>query len=219
MEFLPNGIEIRKNARCPHCNSLERHRLYFLYLKKTIETGKRITVLHFAPEKILTGLFRSYKNIDYLSVDIDPTKAMQKEDIVKTSFSDNTFDLIFCSHVLEHIPDDHKAMTELRRILKPDGTAILLVPIKDEYKGRIISKTFEDFSIVDPKEREKIFGQHDHVRIYGRDYKERLEKAGFKVEIDRFIDSLPPEIVNRYALVPQDVTCNETDGWVYCCKK
>jgi SAM-dependent methyltransferase len=219
MEFLPNGTEARKNARCPKCGSLERHRLYYLFLKKMIITDKKIKVLHFAPEKILTGLLRSYKNIEYLSADIDPAKAMQKEDITGTSFPEATFDLIFCSHVLEHIPDDHKAISELRRILKPDGLAIVLVPIKDKYKGRIINKTFEDFSITDPKEREKVFGQHDHVRIYGRDYKDRLEKAGFKVTVDKFAESLSSEIVSRYALIPHDPTCNETDGWVYCCRK
>lgn len=216
-QFLPNGVELRPNARCPKCDSLERHRLYFLYLKNTIPTDRPLHVLHFAPERILTRLFRSYPNVTYLSADIDPRKAMRKEDITQTSFDDNTFDVIFCSHVLEHIEDDHKAMTELRRILKPDGFAILIVPIKDTFNGRVIDKTFEDFSITSPKERERVFGQEDHVRIYGRDYEDRLKRAGFNVRVDKYTETLPKELVDRYALLPQHVSASETDGWIYYC--
>jgi SAM-dependent methyltransferase len=129
-KFLPHGIDNRINARCPKCNSLERHRLYYLFLKKYIPTNKPIKVLHFAPEKIITKLFQSFSNINYLSADLDPEKGMVKEDIIELSFTDNSFDLIFCSHVLEHIPDDIKAMQEVHRVLKPDGFALLKVPIK-----------------------------------------------------------------------------------------
>ncbi len=116
-----------------------------------IPAGKSLKVLHFAPEKILTQLFRSYTSIDYLSADLNPAKAMVKQDITGTTFNDNAFDIIFCAHVLEHIPDDGKAMRELRRILKPDGFAILQVPIKDHFNGRDITTTYEDFSITDPR--------------------------------------------------------------------
>lgn len=218
-EFLPNGVEVRKNARCPKCDSLERHRMYYLYLREKIPVDKDVKVLHFAPERILTRLFRSFTNVGYLSADIDPHKAMRKEDITGTSFADNSFDIIFCSHVLEHIEDDGKAMRELLRILRPDGFAILLVPVKERFNGRIIDSTFEDFSITNPSEREKVFGQRDHVRIYGRDYKQRLEKAGFHVTIDKFIESLPEALVNRYALLPQHASASETDGWIYYCTK
>ena len=219
IEFLPNGVEIRKNARCPKCDSLERHRMYFLYLKNKIPNDQSISVLHFAPERIITRLFKSHSNVEYLSADIDPSKAMRKEDITETSFADDAFDIIFCSHVLEHITDDHKAMKELFRILKPDGFAILLVPIKEKFNGRIIDQTFEDFSVTQPAERERVFGQSDHVRVYGRDYKDRLEKAGFRVAIEKFVESLPPELVERYALLPQHPSASETDGWIYCCTK
>jgi SAM-dependent methyltransferase len=218
-EFLPNGVEVRRNARCPKCDSLERHRMYYLYLRKKIVSDKKLSVLHFAPERILTRLFRSYENIDYVSADIDPKKAMRKEDITGTSFADSSFDIIFCSHVLEHIEDDHKAMRELMRILKPDGFAILLVPIKEKFNGKVIVKTYEDFTIRDPEQREKVFGQKDHVRIYGRDYKDRLEKAGFRVTIDKFIESLPADLVERYALLPQHASASETDGWIYYCTR
>jgi SAM-dependent methyltransferase len=216
-EFLPNAA--RKNARCPKCDSKERHRLYFLYLKTVIPTNRQLKVLHFAPEKIITRLFRSFQNIDYLSADLNPAKAMVKQDITQTTFADNTFDIIFCSHVLEHIPDDQMAMKELRRILKPDGFAILQVPVKDNFNGKRIDKTYEDFSITDPAERAKAFGQFDHVRVYGRDFSERLQKAGFKVRIDKFAESLGEVNIRRYAILPDDPTTNETEGWIYYCQK
>jgi len=136
-------------------------------------------------------------NVTYLSADINPKNAMVKEDITQTSFNDDAFDIIFCSHVLEHIEDDRKAMKELFRILKPGGFAILQVPIKDT------KETFEDFSVTDPKERENLFGQHDHVRLYGRDYKDRLQKAGFHATVDKFVEKLDPAIIKKYAL-PQE---------------
>lgn len=218
-EFLPNGVELRRNARCPKCNSLERHRLYYLYLKNVVPEDRPLKVLHFAPEKILTRLFTSYPNINYVSADIDPSKAMAKEDITNISFNDNSFDIIFCSHVLEHIPDDLLAMRELYRVLKPGGFAILQVPIKDMFNGRVIDKTYEDFSIATPEGREKAFGQNDHVRVYGRDFKDRVEAAGFIVRIDKFIDSLPEDKVKKFALLPTHQQATETEGWIYYCTK
>jgi SAM-dependent methyltransferase len=216
--FLPHGLEKRPNSRCPKCDSLERFRLYYLYLTAYLPKDKPLKVLHFAPERIIKALFKSFTNITYLSADINPKKAMVKEDITKLSFPNESFDFIFCSHVLEHIPEDIKAMREIRRVLKPDGTAILLVPIMDNYKGKPITKTYEDFTITDPKEREQVFGQHDHVRIYARDFKERLQFAGFKVFIDKFVDNLTPEKVDLFSLMPKNSFANETDGWIYCCK-
>jgi predicted SAM-dependent methyltransferase len=203
-EFLPFGVKPskpRKNAMCPKCGSLERHRLYYLYLnlRKIIDPNKKLNVLHFAPENIITFAFRSFENINYLSADINPGSAMVKEDITNISFDDNSFDIVFCSHVLEHIEDDIKAMKEIHRILKPDGFAILQVPIAD------MDKTFEDFTITDPNEREKVFGQNDHVRIYGRDYKDRLIKSGFNVKIDKFIDDLGEHNVKRFALLNESI--------------
>ena len=221
-EFLPFGVIRRKNARCPKCGSLERDRLCYLYLKEVIPIDRKIKVLHFAPEKILTNLFESYNNIEYLSADIDPTKAMVKEDITNISFNDNSFDIIFCSHVLEHIEDDHKAMKELHRVLKPGGFAIIRVPIKDTFNGRKNNKTYEDFSVTSPKDREKLFGQKDHVRIYGRDYGDRLTNAGFKVKIDKYLQSLDCKDVKRYVLIPDSSdpeVVNETNGWIYVCTK
>lgn len=217
--FLANGVEVRKNARCPKCDSLERHRLYYLYLKDVIPSNRSINVLHFAPEKILTKLFKSFTNVHYLSADIQPGKAMAKEDITQTSFSDNAFNLIFCSHVLEHVPDDHKAMRELYRILNPDGFAILQVPVKTSFNGKVIDKTYEDFTITDPKEREKAFGQHDHVRVYGKDFKDRLERAGFTVKLIKYAEQLGEAKRRKYALIPDLPTASETEGWIYYCTK
>jgi SAM-dependent methyltransferase len=218
-KFLPHGLDHRGNARCPKCNSLERHRLYYLFLKKHLPTKKTIKVLHFAPEKIITKLFKAFSNIDYLSADLDPEKGMVKEDITQLSFKDDSFNLIFCSHVLEHIPDDIKAMQEVHRVLKPTGFALLQVPIKKEFNGKKISATYEDFSITDPAERERVFGQHDHVRIYGSDFKDRLIKAGFKVEVIDFPKVLGPEKVNYHSLMPIQESANEMDGWIYYCTK
>jgi SAM-dependent methyltransferase len=215
--FLPNGIDVRQNARCPKCDSLERHRLYYLYLKNVIPADRRVKVLHFAPEKILTRLFQSFRNVDYLSADLDPTKAMVKQDITAITYPEASFDIIFCSHVLEHIPDDLLALRELRRVLKPNGFAILQVPVKDIFNGRVIDKTYEDFTITDPRERENAFGQHDHVRVYGRDFKDRIEKAGFNVRIDKFAESLDPALIKRYALLPQGTSATDTEGWIYYC--
>jgi len=216
-EFFPFGVQLRRNAECPRCGSLERHRLYYLYLKKVIPKNKKLKILHFAPEKILTSLFKSYNKAEYLSVDIDPKKAMAQGDITNLSFKNNSFDVIFCSHVLEHVEDDHKAIKELYRVLKPNGFAILQVPILDELNGRKIDKTYDNFGITDPKEREKIFGQKDHVRIYGRDYINRLKSAGFKVRIDKFVNSLRAEDVRKFSLIPHE--CTETEGWIFYCTK
>jgi SAM-dependent methyltransferase len=218
-EFLTAGVERRKNSRCPKCDSMERHRLYYLYLKKVIPRDRKIKVLHFAPEKIIMGIFKSYPNIEYLSADLDPNKAMVKEDITQISFVDKSFDIIFCSHVLEHIPDDIQAMRELHRVLTPTGFAIIQVPIKDSFNGIDIITTYEDPNIIDPADRRKEFGQHDHVRVYGRDYKERLIQAGFTVQVIPFIESLPPAEVKRYALLTNSPTASETDGWVYHCTR
>ncbi|MBI2459158.1 MAG: class I SAM-dependent methyltransferase [Parcubacteria group bacterium] len=186
-KFLPSGK--RNNVLCPNCGSFERHRLYYLYLKNVLPSDIKIKILHFAPEKVITRLFKSYTNAEYLSVDIDPGVAMMQADITNLPFNNNSFDVIFCSHVLEHIIDDNKALIELFRVLKSGCFAIIQVPIKDEFNGKKINLTFEDFSITSPEGREKFFGQSDHVRVCGRDYSDRFKAAGFQVEINKFIEN------------------------------
>ena len=126
---------------------------------------------------IMEFIFKHQKNIDYLTADIDPEMVMEHMDITNIQYPENSLDAIICNHVLEHIPDDRKAMEELYRVLKPGGWAILQVPF-----SKILKKTFEDATVTTSQDREQIFGQTDHVRIYGKDYTSRLKQAGFEVE-------------------------------------
>jgi len=196
-KFLPYGYEIqRENVLSPSTLSLERHRLLWLYLKRETDfftTPKKM--LHFAPEQAFYKRFRKMKNLDYTTTDLNSPLADVKADICDLPFQNQSFDVIFCNHVLEHIPDDTKAMQELFRILKPGGMAILQIP-QDLNR----EKTFEDDSITDPKERAKIFGQYDHVRIYGRDYFDKLRSIGFEVEEVDFTAKLTSEEIEKYRL-------------------
>lgn len=133
-------------------------------------------MLHIAPEKCFEPRFKKVFRDGYLTADLNNSRAMEKMDITNIPYPDETFDIIYCSHVLEHIPDDKKALRELNRVLKNNGWAIILVPIEGK-------TTYEDPSIVTPEARLAAFGQIDHVRIYGEDYFERLEKTGFKTEV------------------------------------
>lgn len=195
-EFLPFGVRPRPNAQCPCCGALERHRLIWIYFReRTNLFSAKLKMLHVAPEGQLSKLLSGHPNITYLTADIVPGQAMVQMDITDIQYADNSFDVIYASHVLEHIPDDLKAMQELRRVLKPDGWAVLQVPIIGE-------STIEDPNITSPDDREAIFGQHDHVRRYGRDgiYKQRLEKAGFIVFVDSYVRTLCEEKIKRYGL-------------------
>lgn len=177
--FLPYGYENpRENVLAPGTLSLERHRLLWLYLKnETTFFSKNLKVLHFAPEQAFYKRFRELKNLDYTTTDLNSPLADVKADICNLPFNDDSFDFILCNHVLEHIPDDTKAMQELYRILKPGGTGIFQIPQDLSRKT-----TFEDNSITDPKERTRIFGQYDHVRVYGWDYFDKLRSVGFVVD-------------------------------------
>jgi ubiquinone/menaquinone biosynthesis C-methylase UbiE len=152
-------------------------------------------VLHFAPEQAFYKRFKKLKNINYTTTDLNSPLADIKADICNLPFTDNSFDVIFCNHVLEHIPNDTKAMQELYRILKPNGWGIFQIP-QDLNR----ETTFEDNSITDKRERAKIFGQYDHVRIYGRDYFNKLRVAGFQVKEINYTSELPPIDVDKYRL-------------------
>ena len=195
--FLPGGVNLREDAMCPKCKSLERNRAVYLYLKeKTNILDKKIKMLHFAPEVVMVEIFSEMENIEYLPVDINPDMMYVKEkmDIQDIKYEDNTFDLIYCSHVLEHVPDDKKAMEELYRVLKPGGNAIIQVPINPNYK-----ETYEDPSFNTPELRLKHYGQSDHVRYYGLDFKEKLENIGFKVS-DNFIIDMDEKSAKKYGI-------------------
>ncbi|MEH6408350.1 MAG: methyltransferase domain-containing protein [Leeuwenhoekiella sp.] len=201
-KFLPYGYEnVRENVLSPSTLSLERHRLLWLYLQqKTSFFSKPLKVLHFAPEQAFYKRFRKLKNLDYTTTDLNSPLADVKADICNLPFESDSYDIIFCNHVLEHIPDDVKAMQELYRVLKPSGMAILQIPQELDR-----AETFEDNTITDPKERAQIFGQYDHVRVYGRDYFDKLRKIGFKVaEID-LTAQLSAEEVEKYCLAKGEI--------------
>ena len=200
--FLPYGYEKpRENVLSPSTLSLERHRLLWLYLQNETQFFKKAyKVLHFAPEQAFYKRFRKLKNLDYTTTDLNSPLADIKADICNLPFEENTFDIILCNHVLEHIPDDTQAMSELFRILKPGGWGVFQIP---QDLTRAI--TFEDNSITDKKERARVFGQYDHVRIYGRDYFDKLRSVGFKVtEID-LSQQLTDEEVDRYRLAKGEI--------------
>lgn len=196
-KFLPYGYEnIRENVLSPGTLSLERHRLLWLYI--TTETdwlAQPFKVLHFAPEQAFYKRFKKNKYWNYTTTDLNSPIADVKADICNLPFSNDKFDLIICNHVLEHIPDDTKAMSELFRILKPGGYAVLQVPYEKE---RL--ETFEDDSITDPEERRKIFGQYDHVRVYGMDYFDKLAAVGFQVNAVDFTKKLRDTEIEKYRL-------------------
>ena len=204
--FKPFGVQKRKNAQCPACGALERHRLVWLYLtRKTnlLQMELMGTMLHVAPESILESKLRPMLGKRYLTADFLDPKADVKMDIMNIAYADHSFEVIYCSHVLEHVPDDRRAMREFNRVLQRDGWAILLVPITAE-------RTFEDLSIEDPKERLRLFGQSDHVRRYGPDYAERLREAGFDVECIRPSDFLSPTEIAHMAI--------SAAGDIYLCR-
>ena len=201
-KFLPYGYENqRENVLSPSTLSLERHRLLWLYLKNETEFfNKNLKVLHFAPEQAFYNRFRKLSNLDYTTTDLNSPLADVKADICDLPFENDSFDFILCNHVLEHIPDDTKAMQELYRILKPGGTAILQIPQELDR-----AETFQDDTITDPKERAKIFGQYDHVRVYGRDYFDKLRAVGFKVDEVDYTSNLSEAEINKYCLAKGEI--------------
>jgi len=173
------GGGYRLDALCPGCGSSDRERLVYLYLRDRTDFFRQcLKVLHVAPEKNLEKALRADPGMFYVSSDLNSPSAMVRLDITNMPYHDCSFDVIICNHVLEHIPDDHKAMSELFMVLKPGGWAILQVPI-----SLSLDKTYEDPSITLPEARENAFGQSDHVRIYARDYADRLRDVGFGVKV------------------------------------
>jgi SAM-dependent methyltransferase len=200
--FLPYGYgKQRKNALAPGTLSLERHRLLWLYLKNETDffTASK-KVLHIAPEQCFLKRFKNLKNLDYLTADLYSPIADVKADICDLPFEENSFDVVFCNHVLEHIEDDKKAMGELYRVLKPGGMGIFQIPQDLERE-----KTYEDFSITSSEERTKHFGQYDHVRIYGKDYFDRLRAVGFKVEEVNYSEKISFELIEKYCLTKGEI--------------
>ena len=196
-KFLPYGYgKQRENALSPGTLSLERHRQMWLYLQNETDFfTKNYKVLHIAPEQEFLRKFKKMKNLDYTSADLFSPIVDVKADILDLPFADESFDVIFCNHVLEHIEDDRKAMSELYRVMKKGGWGILQVPMKNS-----LEKTYEDFTITDPKERQKHFGQYDHVRWYGMDYFDRLKSVGFDAEANFYSQKFSDADIKKFGL-------------------
>ena len=202
-QYVGVGAGIRK-AACPACRSTDRERLVYLFFKDHYfaeNKEKHIKLLHIAPESNLSKYLMKHPNVEYTAGD-KRCEGYSYPDYVRDidimdlhDIADNTYDVVVCNHVLEHVPDDIIAMKELRRVIKPDGIAILQVPYALK-----LEKTFEDKTIVTPDARFEAYGQSDHVRIYGMDYKDRLGSAGFRVKISEISKDYPA----KYGL-----NCNE----------
>ena len=201
-KFLPYGYgKQRPNALSPGTLSLERHRQMWLYLQnETNFFTHKLKVLHIAPEQEFLRKFKKMKNLEYTSADLFSPIVDVKADIVDLPFEDNSFDVIICNHVLEHIVDDIKAMSELYRVMKSGGWGIVQVPMKNS-----LEKTYEDFTITDPKERQKHFGQYDHVRWYGMDYFDRLKSVGFETEINFYSQKFSEADIKRFGLNKNEI--------------
>ncbi len=215
--FATYGVAQRENAMCHQCGSMERHRLLFIYLKEKtkilLTQQKSFRLLHFAPEKCFSDIFSKMSNIEYIPCDLEPEKykynghsKIKKVDITNIPLEDNSIDFILCNHVLEHIPNDKLAMQELYRVLIFEGSGIFQVPI--DYQ---LQTTYEDSSITTPLGRENAFGQNDHFRKYGCDYKNKLEQIGFDVKEEDFINSFSKKDKFKYGLLNGEL--------IYFCRK
>ena len=203
--FKASGVNRRADVRCPVCGCVERFRFMWVFLdhRKDLFQAKHFKMLHFAPERVFRDRYRQMPGVEYTSGDINPDRAMMQMDIAEIQYPDNTFDIIHCSHVLEHVPDDMQAMRQLCRVLKHGGCAIVSVPITAK-------ETFEDPSVTTPAERERIYGQYDHLRRYGPDIEQRLNKAGFDVQCVRPQDFIATEDIAKMRI---------GDETIFLCRK
>ena len=202
-KFIPYGyVKPRENALCPNCLSLERHRLLWLWLLRESDIGRGAMalprLLHIAPEVALMRKFRKMyarEKERYVTADLESPLADMHFDVQEIPIEDGAFDCVICNHILEHVEDDRKALKEIFRILRRGGWGVILSPVELERE-----KTFEDDTITDREERTRIFGQYDHRRIYGRDYTERLQEAGFEVYDIPYKEAFTAAEQQRYAL-------------------
>lgn len=180
---------------CPVCRAGERSRADWAYLREHTDlfSAARKSLLHVAPEPFFLIRFRKQKGLDYRSIDLASPLAERKMDVTDLRFPDRRFDAIYCSHVLEHVENDRRALAEFFRVCKPGGWALLQVPVT-------AAKTCEDFSIRDPRERLRVFGNEGHVRRCGPDYGERMQAAGFAVSVLPVRSVFSAEVLDRMGI-------------------
>jgi SAM-dependent methyltransferase len=197
--FRTVGRPPRHDAQCPRCSALERHRLIWLFLRDrtNLFDGARKRVLHVAPERCFEPRLRARLGEGYVTGDLRRA-AMVRLDVTDLQYPDESFDVVLCSHVLEHVPEDRRAMRELYRVTKRGGWVLILVPIHGD-------STVEDATIVDRAERLKVYGHDDHVRSPGLDYADRLRDAGFDVAVVRGGDVVAPADTVRLGVTPMEV--------------
>jgi SAM-dependent methyltransferase len=207
-KFQKFGIKPREDACCLNCGALERHRfvwLYFSRMTNLFDCQKPKRMLHIAPERCFESRLRNIFGAGYITADLLDPRAMIKMDITDIHYPNEFFDIIYCSHVLEHVQDDRLALKELHRVLKQDGWAVLIVPIGAEL-------TIENPNIIDPNKRLELFGKEDHVRLYGHDYIDRLNEAGFNVKVSFITDLFEKNDIILMGLTP-------ASGEIYYCTK
>tara|TARA_B100000963_G_scaffold157327_1_gene136910 strand:+ start:1016 stop:1849 length:834 start_codon:yes stop_codon:yes gene_type:complete len=203
-KFLSYGSEVahRENVLCPYDLTLERHRLLWLYLNRETNffSADHLKVLHIAPEQCFLPLFKKQKNLDYTTADLVSPIADLHFDLHDIPLEENQYDVVFCNHVMEHVDDPVRCMSELCRVMKPGGWAIMQVP-----QDMSRAETYEDKSITTPEEREKHFWQKDHLRLFGRDYPNYMEKAGFKVNEFDLNTAFEPTEITKFRLMKKEI--------------
>ncbi len=203
-KFLSYGSKVahRENVLCPYDLTLERHRLMWYYLKNESDffTASNLNLLHIAPEQCFHKKFKKQKNLNYLTGDLESPIADLHFDVHDIPLKDNSYDVIFCNHVLEHVKDDQKCMQELFRVMKKGGWGIFQVPI--DYSRE---ETYEDPTIKSKKERELHYWQKDHLRLYGLDYPKKLENAGFRVSTYNYHDHIAIDKQDRLRLNKEEL--------------
>lgn len=209
--FTHGGVSLRArhHGYCPRCNSKARHRRDWLYLESATNLfSAPLRLLHVSPKYSLSRRFVTMPNLDYVAIDVTGRPHVSaRADVAELPFSSGSFDAAICIHVLEHVERDTAAMRALYRVLKPNGWALISVPI------RFDRDTHEDPSITDPEEREREFGETSHVRFYGRDLRDRLEACGFDVHLD-LAEELDEATKARYGLLDDENVffCRKPEG-------
>lgn len=210
--FIPHRG--RPRAKCPGCGALERHRVLWLFLERETDLlGGPGDLLHIAPEYALMRRLEEVEGLRYLSGDLDSALADVSLDVMDLPFEAESFDFLICNHVLEHVADDRRAMAEVQRVLRPGGWAILMCPV-----DRRRAATLEDPAVRTAAQRHRVYGQSDHLRLYGRDYADRLAEAGFAVRAERYAEGWDSRSIRRFGLVRESDSAFGEEDVFFCVK-